>query len=87
MKDLWKGTDRFYSQRHHDSLFFSPGFELPAPTTENITACGKSRTIERYNVSVQYFEVAMKKLLALDKPKIMLQLRSGEGMVHLKMVP
>ena len=66
---------------------FASGFELPAPTTENITACGKGRTIELYNVSAEYFEVAMKMLLALDKPQFMLQLGPGEAMVCPQIAP
>ena len=60
-------------------------FELPDPTTENITACGKDQMVDVYRVAARYFEVATRKVLALGKSPVMIQLGPGKAEVCILM--
>ena len=60
-------------------------FELPDPTTENITACGKDQMVDVYRVAALYFEVATRKVLTLGKSPVMIQLGPGKAEVCILM--
>ena len=60
-------------------------FELPNSTTENITACGKDQMVDVYRVTARYFEVATRKVLALGKSRVMIQLGPGKAEVCILM--
>ena len=64
-----------------DGRGLSADFELPDPTMENITACGKNRRIGVYRVAAEYFEVATRKVRALSKSAAMIQLGPGRAEV------